>query len=195
MSWNLYSYFTFHINIHISLVQKNLKKGQKAIQSFSNPFSRHSGFWHFNWTFFCECIQTLSRRQSLKIKDFEYLSLKCSLSNWINLILQAFKATPSHQLQTLKEGERPDTKEEKVYRRPKLKDKKWPYHWKYVQPSGLWQTKLEWVIVKILKQRKRQSNWCNNAKHTKFPSSFNLVLLWFPALHSPSSNFRSLPKS
>ena len=91
----------------------------------------------------------------MKIKDFEYLSLKCSLSNWINLILQAFKATPSHQLQTLKEGQDPDTKEEKVYRRPKLKDKKWPYHWKYVQPSGLWRTKLEWVIVKILRQQKK----------------------------------------
>ena len=68
---------------------------------------------------------------------------------------KALKAMPSNQLQTLKGGEGPDTKEEKVYRRPTLKDKKWPYHWKYVQPSQLWQTKLEWVIVKILKQQKK----------------------------------------
>ena len=65
------------------------------------------------------------------------------------------KAMPSNQLQTLKGGEGPDTKEEKVYRRPTLKDKRWPYHWKYVQPSGQRQNKLEWVIVKIVKQQKK----------------------------------------
>ena len=109
---------------------------------------------------------------------------------------KAFKAMPSNQLQTLKGGEGPDTKEEKVYRRPTLKDKKWPYHWKYVQPSGQWQNKLEWVIVKIVKQQKKdKANDATIQNIQSFSPSFNLVLLWFPDLHSLSSNFRSLPKS
>ena len=81
-------------------------------------------------------------------------------------------------------------------RRPTLKDKRWPYHWKYVQPSGQWQNKLEWVIVKIVKQQKKdKANDATIQNIQSFSPSFNLVLLWFPDLHSLSSNFRSLPKS
>ena len=92
--------FIFHSS------KKTWKRVKKRYNLLAFPLRPIQGFdtsiEHFSLNLY---IQTLSRRQSLKIKDFEYLSLKCSLSNWINLILQAFKATPSHQLQTLKEGE------------------------------------------------------------------------------------------
>ena len=75
--------FIFHSS------KKTWKRVKKRYNLLAFPLRPIQGFdtsiEHFSLNLY---IQTLSRRQSLKIKDFEYLSLKCSLSNWIYLILK-----------------------------------------------------------------------------------------------------------